>query len=52
MNDLLTIFMKLLIIVSLLNGSTSATKGIIISVLAVKAFRVSSPNDGGQSMSI
>ena len=44
--------MKLLIMASPLNGSTSATSGMMMSVLAVKAFSVSSPNDGGQSIRI
>ena len=45
-----TMPMKRFIIASPLNGRTSATNGITMSVDAVSAFNVSKPSDGGQSI--
>ena len=42
--------MKLFIIARPLNGSTSATNGMMMSVDAVSAFNVNNPSDGGQSI--
>ena len=48
-NRVCTILMKSFIMVSPLNGNTSETRGIMMSVAAVNAFRVIRPREGGQS---
>ena len=44
-----TILMKSVIMVSPLKGKTSETRGMMMSVEAVKALRVMRPKEGGQS---